>query len=176
MSLLLSHSPAPQRSKVVRNSKTLGIRGRLGGMSCHLHLAPKVSLPGDPARSSGCLRTPCPAGLPSSLPARSHQLSYYLSRHKPNYRACPEGAVGFMGRVRRQKQAGVNPCTPLTSLPLLKLHPSTQTNSGPLSPPYNHGFGNIFSSMLPSGFQLFILTLAFFPPHCEDLFSQINPT
>lgn len=138
--------------------------------------------PGGTARSPHCLHPePCrPSLIP---PARSHQLSYYLSRHKPNYRPCPEGTVGFMGRVRRQKQAGVNPCPPI-SLPFfppsLKLHLSHPNRllSPLLSPtPWLWKYFLFSASqMLPSGFQPFILTLAFFPPHCEDLFSQINPT
>lgn len=120
-------SKITQNSEISRNHG----RGRGEAFSHHLHLAPKFSPPGGNTRGPGCLPIPCPEGLASSLPARSHQLSYYLSRHKPNYRPCPKGAVGFMGRVRRQRQAGVKPCPPTHTLPCLSLwnsSPSTQTS------------------------------------------------
>lgn len=138
--------------------------------SHHLHLAPKFSPPGGNTRGPGCLPIPCPEGLASSLPARSHQLSYYLSRHKPNYRPCPKGAVGFMGRVRRQRQAGVKPCPPDThtslplSLKLLTFHPDQ-----PLSPLpcHYHGF-RIFS--------LFLKRCLLGPSHsCSSQHSSLLP-
>lgn len=65
----------------------------------------------------------------------AHQLSYYLSRHKPNYRPCPAGAVGFMRRVRRQSQAGVNPPTSPPFFPPSLKTPPLPPKPTPVSSP-----------------------------------------
>lgn len=106
------------------------------GLSHHIHLGPKFCPPGGDTGSPGCLLSPVQQDSPHPSPfTRSHQLSYYLSRHKPNYRPCPAGAVGFMRRVRRQSQAGVNPPTSPPFFPPSLKTPPLPPKPTPVSSP-----------------------------------------
>lgn len=121
------------------------------------------------------LLTPCSrSGL---IPPFSYQLTYYLSRHKPNYRPCPGGTVGFGGGGGVRRRVELIPSVCLFSSETPPLNSPAQAPSGTF-PPYQQAFRNTFTAPLRS-----LATSHSYPslasllaPLTEDLTAGINPT